>query len=84
VRVALTAEKSLIRRPAVVLCTTIIGGYGIGDSDSESNSSAHSAYNSSSSFVELSTSELPLPAPLISVMDPNDRLQNMEEELTRN
>jgi hypothetical protein len=30
------------------------------------------------------TSELPLPAPPVSVMDPNDRLRNMEEELTRN
>jgi hypothetical protein len=29
-------------------------------------------------------SELPLPTPPISVMDLNDRLRNMEEELTQN
>jgi hypothetical protein len=67
-----------------MLRTAIIGGYGIGDTDSESNSSAHSAYDSPSSFVELSTSELPISTSPISVMDPNDHLWNMEEELTRN
>jgi hypothetical protein len=67
-----------------MLRTAIIGRYGIGDTDSESNSSAHSAYDSPSSFVELSMSELPISASPISVMDPNDRLWNMEEELTRN
>jgi hypothetical protein len=67
-----------------VLCTAIINGYGIRDSNLELNPSAHIAYYSPSSFVELSMSELPLPTPPISVMDPNDRLWNMEEELTQN
>jgi Retrotransposon gag protein len=67
-----------------MLCTAIIGGYGLGDSDSELHSSTHSAYDSPSSFIELATSELLLPTPPISVMDPNDHTWIMEEELTRN
>jgi hypothetical protein len=68
----------------VMLRTAIIGGYRIGDSDSESHSSTHSTYDRPSSFVEFTMSELPLPTPPISVIDPNDHLWIMEEELTRN
>jgi hypothetical protein len=81
--VVLTVEKSH-KKTGSHTSPAIIGGYGIGDSDSELNSSAHTTYNSPSSFVELLTLEPPFHTLLISLMDMNDCLWNMEEELTWN